>query len=550
MMSSIPSSALPLWCYFISLLLIHSAESICYNVSYLPSGEVDITGTLYLCSSQIADPLLVPSYQKGISSFNVTAQLAINNLMSIDEINGQVTMDLFFRLSWYDHRWHMPNLFRQANPQLRITGVEIKDLIAFEDDPLKVWTPNDFTFTNLVSLSQNAETLKLAPGGFFFWSRHLLLELSQSSFDYHDYPMDKQQIVISFESYGLPANYLSLKLGTPPITYIKNGNGDINFQQNPIWMHEEDAYEAAVKTADYQQDFDGVVIIRQFQNIRILMDVARVHDGIMVRLAFPVLLLIFIGAITFWSYEDSRIDTTMNLLLAVSALYIVVFSTVPLLGYLTSFDRYFIELFILLTCCLATHQIVSSLNMKKDKWPTRRVASRFLEYLGRLIVMPVAGFLYLYEFGFENFSPSMYISLLVIAVVYAITLSLRELPSLRAVCKRMMKNIFRKLEEADKNTVSWFELLIFNFFRYGVISVSIKHYFKHKGTGTEADLARDKGNLNVRRFQNNDSDDEDEDIADRTDDLDVYGESSGIKMTNLSRTDSVKQNPIRYRSNS
>ncbi|CAM9354262.1 unnamed protein product, partial [Ectocarpus fasciculatus] len=239
------------------------------------------------------------------------------------------------------------------------------------------------------------ETLKLAPGGFFFWSRHQLLELSQSSFDYHDYPLDKQQIVISFESYGLPANYLQLAIADPAITYIKNGNKDINFQQNPIWKHNLNDYTSSVNTADYEQYFDGQKIIRTFQNIEIKMAISRESNGILVRLAFPVLLLILIGAITFWSFQESRIDTTMTLLLAVSALYIVVFSTVPLLGYLTSFDRYFIELFILLTSCLAVHQVVSNLNAKREKWPLRRLVSRSMEFLGRLMVMPIAGFLYL-----------------------------------------------------------------------------------------------------------------------------------------------------------
>ena len=35
-------------------------------------------------------------------------------------------------------------------------------------------------------------------------------------------------------------------------------------------------------------------------------------------------------------------DSTITLLLAISALYIVVFSSIPMLGYLTDFDEYII----------------------------------------------------------------------------------------------------------------------------------------------------------------------------------------------------------------
>lgn len=39
--------------------------------------------------------------------------------------------------------------------------------------------------------------------------------------------------------------------------------------------------------------------------------------------------------LTFWANVDSRIDTTMTILLSVSALYVVILSNIPLLGYLT-----------------------------------------------------------------------------------------------------------------------------------------------------------------------------------------------------------------------
>lgn len=46
--------------------------------------------------------------------------------------------------------------------------------------------------------------------------------------------------------------------------------------------------------------------------------------------------------LTFWGDSSSRVDSTITIMLSVSALYIVIFSSIPMLGYLTKFDRYII----------------------------------------------------------------------------------------------------------------------------------------------------------------------------------------------------------------
>jgi hypothetical protein len=43
-----------------------------------------------------------------------------------------------------------------------------------------------------------------------------------------------------------------------------------------------------------------------------------------VRYALPILILLLLSAATFWADANSRIDTTMTILLSVSALYVVI----------------------------------------------------------------------------------------------------------------------------------------------------------------------------------------------------------------------------------
>lgn len=62
--------------------------------------------------------------------------------------------------------------------------------------------------------------------------------------------------------------------------------------------------------------------------------------GVVIRLVLPMALLILLGSITFWVSYDHRVDVTITILLAMSALYIVILQNIPLVGYLTNVDRF------------------------------------------------------------------------------------------------------------------------------------------------------------------------------------------------------------------
>ena len=46
------------------------------------------------------------------------------------------------------------------------------------------------------------------------------------------------------------------------------------------------------------------------------------------------------AGVTFWAEPETRVDSITTLILAVSALYIVILGNIPLVGYLTDFDRF------------------------------------------------------------------------------------------------------------------------------------------------------------------------------------------------------------------
>ena len=80
----------------------------------------------------------------------------------------------------------------------------------------------------------------------------------------------------------------------------------------------------------------------------------------------------------------------MTSLLAISALYIVIFGNIPLLGYLTTMDSFVVSMFVLLCVCIVAHQVTSVLSKKVDKRPLQVMAVRMIEYTGRVLTFPLS----------------------------------------------------------------------------------------------------------------------------------------------------------------
>lgn len=109
---------------------------------------------------------------------------ALNNLMSVSEIDATVTMDFFFRIYWVDQRLNFPELWDElanSKPTLLADGLELSYFLRDDDQPLRIWMP-DIYFNNGKESHVLVETVRLRPGGMIFWSRHFVATLQQSLF--------------------------------------------------------------------------------------------------------------------------------------------------------------------------------------------------------------------------------------------------------------------------------------------------------------------------------------------------------------------------------
>ena len=72
--------------------------------------------------------------------------------------------------------------------------------------------------------------------GNFYWSRHIVATILQPDYDLKEYPNDDQNIVISFESYGLTQGVMGLFFYEDPVGYITDSKGRIVFTKNPVFF--------------------------------------------------------------------------------------------------------------------------------------------------------------------------------------------------------------------------------------------------------------------------------------------------------------------------
>eukprot|EP01038_Epipyxis_sp_PR26KG_P001336 gene1336-1866_t len=93
----------------------------CTNAIFTNTNKLDINAMLFNCSNNIPGPLLPPSYfPNGTNDFSPVAVkfgMIINNLINVDDITSQLTMDFYYRLGWSDPRWFIPDLFNYLNPE-------------------------------------------------------------------------------------------------------------------------------------------------------------------------------------------------------------------------------------------------------------------------------------------------------------------------------------------------------------------------------------------------------------------------------------------------
>ena len=438
----------------------------CSSLIYGPDGTVDFTKTLFNCSDQMSDPELIYSYKEMTDPVTVYTQVNLNNLVTVSELESTMVLDLFFILSWADPRWVLNDLFEGQKAALSYQGLAVDQLVfATDETRLRIWLP-DITFTDEIGQVMVAQTLKLRPNGFFLWTRHLRLDIVQPHFTYEDFPLDIQQLNIRFMSNSYSIDFLRLQYSEQAVSFVKAAYpnlDDLNWELNNQWILNSDDYKAFVWEDTRNFSAGASTISTTYDSAILILDAERISDGMLIRLGVPILILMVLSGLVFWAAAENRIDATMTILLAVSALYIVVFGSIPMLGYLTAFDTYIISMFFLLTCAVAVHQLNYRISEKADRRPLRFVFVRFFEFLGRVSLFPVAIIMFVVMFP-SHFVLTIKTPFLVLLSIVIFIVAVRDIGGVRKTFLNAMAYYGKRRDKDEMHTMSEFELKFFLFY--------------------------------------------------------------------------------------
>ena len=187
----------------------------CSNVTML-NGYPDVTSSIEQCIETIPSIMNPASYITGVP-INVTISIALNNLVFVDEVEGKAKVDFYLRLRWDEPRMNISNLFDALNSNLGGEGIDLTDYYKLDQQkfPLAIFTPT-IQFIDSDDTVEHAQAIRILPDGTMFWSRHISITVFQPRFDYSEYPLDSQVIIIRTEPYNYPDTMMSVHLPSSP----------------------------------------------------------------------------------------------------------------------------------------------------------------------------------------------------------------------------------------------------------------------------------------------------------------------------------------------
>eukprot|EP01039_Chlorochromonas_danica_P002365 gene2365-2597_t len=400
-------------------------------------GELSATQSFYNCINRISDPAMIPTFYNNRYNgiFDLKTSITLNNLELIDEIEGTARLQFSLRLYWSDDRYAMPVFWNQTDQLTQFRGLDLTDVL--KNQSLVTWMP-EIRFPDASSIQEIAHFVQLNASNIFYYARALDIVLVQPDFDFLIYPRDSQIVTIRFTLFNFAENIANVGFTDFPVLFNIDNEGTKSFLSNQLWSYEKTTYYSY--TAN------------EYHYVVYQIKLNREGTGIILRLVVPITMLILLAALSFWASYENRVNITITLLLSVSALYVVILSNIPLVGYLTHVDRYIFGMFILLVGCTVLHQAYATLREKVTIWPLRKFYMRLIEAFGRVLVVPITLFFFIYYIANHDIHDSVAGGVLSVMIIFTIAMVMQETAGIRACFDNVMVTLIEKLNRANTDS--------------------------------------------------------------------------------------------------
>jgi hypothetical protein len=142
----------------------------------------------------------------------------------------------------------------------------------------------------------------------------------------------------------------------------------------------------------------------------------------------------------------------------------------------------------LLVLVVTLHQVYATMKMKNEKWPLRAVGLRFIEFVGRVFVVPfIVCFFAIIVLMDQNAGSSTV--LMVLFLISAVFVSYQEWRGLVQSKVDAVEKLIAKVNNPELNVqdLATVEIIVINYLKYGIISRStakITHEIAQRGSLT------------------------------------------------------------------
>tara|TARA_B100001093_G_scaffold507121_1_gene567160 strand:+ start:995 stop:2356 length:1362 start_codon:yes stop_codon:yes gene_type:complete len=276
---------------------------------------------------------------------NLYMGMAIQTLESFNQKEEMIKLNVWLRMNWYDDYLHWNS--------------SISNLSFLAINPEQVWTPD----VELLNAGAKPEIYTLEGGmmlyqrGEFMWSRPLIFTFS-CPLDLHDFPFDTQVCKIRFGSWIFSNQYLNV------MPYQEK---DKQIDILDSFSHSEwDIVELNLNVMNETRD---CCVGESFSILEYTFTLARYSHYYELSMAMTLTLVVVSFIILLMEPSNvSRTSTAVFIPLTILALQLTISDKVPVVGYFTLIDKFFVCCFVTSMVCSIESGIIYSLITTDSSW--------------------------------------------------------------------------------------------------------------------------------------------------------------------------------------
>ncbi|XP_078326171.1 glycine receptor subunit alpha-2-like isoform X3 [Crassostrea virginica] len=255
----------------LAILYILFNDCLCYELS-----RYEVLNKIL--NSSIYDPLIAPNYEDAFPT-NVSIQMVIKNIHSLDEINMDFSLDVILRQRWTDKRLEFEHN--------KITSLEL-DQKMIE----KIWVPDSFfpqeKRAKIHTVTVPNRLLHIHKDGTVVYSMRIEMTLS-CEMELQNYPLDRQLCPMTIESYSYSKENIDFQWANKSPVKI------------PKLSLPQFKMPDAVKTTTCQSQYE----VGDFACLLVELKFERNYGYYIAQIFVPSILIVMLSWVSFWVDIDA-----------------------------------------------------------------------------------------------------------------------------------------------------------------------------------------------------------------------------------------------------